>query len=110
MGNHQSFLFTSRLGRRKTGLSWRTSVGPSLVETAAFMGGCTPPLRWPAQSIVERSRRLRGAIASAILPRGRRGPEWRWTDSLRAAVTERSANRNRETQPAHPEFEAGKST
>src|SRR2546421_9766585 len=77
-------------------------------QKAAFIAAL--PLRWPDPSIVERSRRSREARASAILLRGRRASECRETDSLRAVVTERSANPNRQTPPARPEFEAGRST
>src|SRR6266851_1173507 len=52
-------------------------------------------LRWPAASSVERSRPSPGATGKTLVPRGSRGPECRETDSLRAAVTERSANPSR---------------
>src|SRR2546426_8532327 len=70
--------------------------------------GKSAPLRWPAPSIVQRSRPSRGVTVSAILPRGCRGPDCRGTDSLPAAVIERSASPNRQSPSAPPEIEAGK--
>src|SRR5712691_1096180 len=67
-------------------------------------------LRSLAPSIVQRSRRTPGATGSAIPPRSCQGQDCKVTDSSRAAVIERSANPNRQTPSAGPEFEAGRST
>src|SRR5437016_10672157 len=50
--------------------------------------------RWPAPSIVVRSRRTRGATGVAMPPRGCRKPQCRGTDGIRAADTGSSANPN----------------
>src|SRR6266849_6745269 len=84
----------------------RTSGGPYLVEKVAFMSGWTPSLHWPDRSTVERSRRRAGATGSEMVPRGRRRQRCRGTESLRAAVTERSANPTHPTPTTPPEFEA----
>src|ERR1700686_3272714 len=45
-------------------------------------------LRWLSPTIVVRSRRRRGATASAMLPRGRRGLQCRGTDGIRRRIQE----------------------